>query len=514
MIDFNNFDTLCDFVGLDVLRYSLGLQEGQTSDSLFPQQTAALTQLSASARQLSAGYYTKPQGVPFREWLRTALVHSTTNGTATLNHIRNLSLVEYPPIVADDKLSRHLEQFAYYAYPALLIEGRSFTFYDDSHPFFKAFWGDTDLAEALFPEQQNKTPIEVNTSLHFNTGNASGIQLVSIPDRILQYAWELCLVAADSSIERFVLEIPNAVCAFRTLVLGGTVNVPCLLGLQHIKVEEQFRRDFHGVGCLRASTDADTSLFSGPHWSRKRLQYPVVLQREFPLALLDSGFEGDALEMSKFRNRYSSDNERSIAQPFQKLLLSVMLANEGSSPVTIEHMQTCILNPMVPTSSSWKPHGTASGNMVNLIDYDLNDIDHWLSRIKASDINPVRIALRRIFGAVTDRRNAADGFVDIVIACESLFGGNAELSFRISTAMAKLIEPENLVKRSALQKSIKKLYDKRNKIVHGVTEPDHEECFIDRNALCEHLITCLRVIFEHRPELLTDSNRSQTIVLE
>ena len=131
------------------------MRDDQTRDTLSPQQTIALTQLTATAQQLSAGYYAKAQGVPFREWLRTSLVHSQINGNATLNHVRDLSRVGFPPLVADDNLSRHLEQFAHYAYPALLIEGRPFTFYNDDHPFFAAFWADTDLANALYPEQQD-----------------------------------------------------------------------------------------------------------------------------------------------------------------------------------------------------------------------------------------------------------------------------------------------------------------------------------------------------------------------
>ena len=119
------------------------------------------------------------------------------------------------------------------------------------------FWADTDLANALYPEQQDKRPIEVSTSLHFNTGNATGLQLVSVPDQLLQFAWELCLVSNDTSFENFVAEIPNAVTAFRTLVLEGHVYVPCLLGLQHITVEPEFCREFPGVGRIRASTDSD-----------------------------------------------------------------------------------------------------------------------------------------------------------------------------------------------------------------------------------------------------------------
>ena len=89
----------------------------------------------------------------------------------------------------EDSLCQALEDFAHFAYPSLLIEGRANTFYNDSHPFFQEFWQDKELADALFPHQQHLPTIEVSASLVFNTGKGSGIQLVGLPDQLLRYAW-------------------------------------------------------------------------------------------------------------------------------------------------------------------------------------------------------------------------------------------------------------------------------------------------------------------------------------
>ena len=56
------------------------------------------------------------------------------------------------------------------------------------------------------------------------------------------------------------------------------------------------------------------------------------------------------------------------------------------------------------------------------------------STINATDDSKIRIAIRRVLSAINERMNPVDGFVDVIIAWENLFGGNAELSFRISTA--------------------------------------------------------------------------------
>ena len=50
--------------------------------------------------------------------------------------------------------------------------------------------------------------------------------------------------------------------------------------------------------------------------------------------------------------------------------------------------------------------------------------------------------------------------------------------------------------------------------MHGANKPDYDQCIKDRDELCNYLLQCLRIIFSERAELLQDSNRSQTIVLE
>lgn len=177
-------------------------------------------------------------------------------------------------------------------------------------------------------------------------------------------------------------------------------------------------------------------------------------------------------------------------------------------------MHENIFNPIIHSSSTWKSQRSATGQEVNFETLNLSELRKWLEILNEQDPKPVSIAIRRMFDAYILHRSAIDGFMDIVIACESIFGGNAELSFRISTAMAKLIHPNDFEERKKTQKQIKDIYNNRSKIVHGVKKPDHDQCIKDRDKLCNYLLQCLRIIFSEKSELLQDSNRSQTIVLE
>ena len=53
------------------------------------------------------------------------------------------------------------------------------------------------------------------------------------------------------------------------------------------------------------------------------------------------------------------------------------------------------------------------------------------------------------------------------MAWENVVGTSTEVTFRVTAALAKLLEPDRL-KRRALRKSLAQVYDIRSRLVHGV----------------------------------------------
>ena len=509
-IDLDNFDILKALLGENILEYSIGIKSNPNLSKFSSQQTIALQNLKTIVQNEFPRYFDSVQNISFKEWIRIRLLHSRINNKPTLNYIRELSNIGFPSLFTEEPLCKALEDFAHFAYPSLLIKGRQVTFYDDSHTFFQELLKDQELTNALFPDQEDIPRIEVETSLIFNTGKGSGIQLVSLPDQLLRYAWELCLLENNRSFDHFMQTIPKAVQSFRKLILEGSVNVPLIIGLNNISVPEEFNEYFEDIGTIRAATKSDSQLFSGSFYPHNQKYYPVIFQATYSLAILD---KHDNNEFSKFYNDFDSAYESNIEIPFQRFLLATMLASNSDSPVAIENMHVHIFNPIMHSSSTWKSERSATGQEVDFSTFDVSELRKWLKILNECDPSAISIAIRRIFDAYILHRSPIDGFMDIVIACESIFGGNAELSFRISTAMAKLIYPNNFEERKTTQRQIKNIYNDRSKIVHGAKKPDYDQCIKNRDQLCNYLLQCLRIIFSERTDLLKDSNRSQTIVL-
>jgi hypothetical protein len=115
--------------------------------------------------------------------------------------------------------------------------------------------------------------------------------------------------------------------------------------------------------------------------------------------------------------------------------------------------------------------------------------------------------------AVRQRWNTEDALIDAVIAMESLFGhgGETEVSFRVSTAIALLLENDAEARKS-FRSRLGKIYKSRSTVVHGGT--------LTGTRLHEHkeeaitvMVRCLRTLFEGAPELIADKDRGMRLLL-
>jgi hypothetical protein len=78
----------------------------------------------------------------------------------------------------------------------------------------------------------------------------------------------------------------------------------------------------------------------------------------------------------------------------------------------------------------------------------------WAQIVDSRHDPAIDIAVRRIMLALLERMDAADSLVDAVIALENLFGvadTKAEVTFRVTTAAAHLLEPDPAQRRKLSQ---------------------------------------------------------------
>ncbi len=124
------------------------------------------------------------------------------------------------------------------------------------------------------------------------------------------------------------------------------------------------------------------------------------------------------------------------------------------------------------------------------------------------------IAGARLVSAVTGRTDLVDRLVDAVVAWENLVGAEGETTFRVTGALAKLIE-DDPSKRAALARRLKGIYTLRSRAVHGAE--------VDQNKLKDAVgdavdfgIAGLRRLYAKDPEWLKlDSTmRANRLLLE
>ena len=143
---------------------------------------------------------------------------------------------------------------------------------------------------------------------------------------------------------------------------------------------------------------------------------------------------------------------------------------------------------------------------------EIEAVIYWSKLVNESNDEKIRLAIRRILSSINERMNPIDGFIDSIIAWENLFGGNAELSYRISISIAKLLTAKQ-EERLEIQSKVVKYYTERSKVVHGVKEITHEVATQKRDECLKIALDVVKKLYENHPELLTDTDRSKKLAL-
>lgn len=115
----------------------------------------------------------------------------------------------------------------------------------------------------------------------------------------------------------------------------------------------------------------------------------------------------------------------------------------------------------------------------------------WAQRVSESHQRSLAVAVRRALSA-HERIDATDGFIDALIAWDSLFGGGGEgVTFRIALALGFLLGGDERERRDIYAKA-KNAYSLRSQLVHGsVPELHWKEAHIHREEATRLLVRAL-----------------------
>ena len=105
--------------------------------------------------------------------------------------------------------------------------------------------------------------------------------------------------------------------------------------------------------------------------------------------------------------------------------------------------------------------------------------------------------------------------VDAVVAWENCFGTKTETNFRVTGAIACLLERSTEGRLERVRR-LKEIYTARSNIVHGSVHLDGREAEAFRDEAVEVAIECLRRLYGKRSDLLPlePAVRSTKLMLE
>jgi hypothetical protein len=99
-------------------------------------------------------------------------------------------------------------------------------------------------------------------------------------------------------------------------------------------------------------------------------------------------------------------------------------------------------------------------------DSELWAAEEWSRRLDQEHEDNLQVAEKRVVSAIAQRLDRADSLIDAVIAWESLVGTRTETVFRVTAALARLLESDRS-KRSGFRRQLASIYDLRSRVVHG-----------------------------------------------
>jgi hypothetical protein len=160
------------------------------------------------------------------------------------------------------------------------------------------------------------------------------------------------------------------------------------------------------------------------------------------------------------------------------------------------------------------PQSFAKRHPTALTDSEASAWRDWIRRLDTTDLSRFGVAPARLIRAVAERRDPFDSLIDAVICWESMFGGDKEMTLRVSSAMARLLRPSG-PERRASRKRLGEIYELRSRVVHGTDTKRSLVQEASKEAI-SYAVEAFKFILADRRDLINMSGaeRSVTILME
>lgn len=331
-----------------------------------------------------------------------------------------------------------------------------------------------------------------------NSGSSGTLQLLMLLQQILAGAATRCLIKGQPiEWEAFGRNVEAAVRDLRGLASRQTVPVPVLVGLAGVTMPPDTVLELPG-GRLRPAVESDKTLFMGT------TSITAVYETHFDLAIyavLPNEFdEEDPFAADRKYDERTMANRRDFARSIDLMRLALLLASPSENPWSVREVSRFTLDGLLSSGLQSWDGGSVPINHLDGSSFD--SVRSWSQVIAKKHVPSLNIGMRRVLSSTTARTDPIDGFVDAVICWESLFGAQTETVFRVTGAIAKLVEPTDPSAREELQQELKKVYGARSRLVHGGAEPKPSDLEQYRKRAIAIATECLRRLYGVRSDLL------------
>jgi hypothetical protein len=509
-----------DLVGAQALAYVANTTpEHITAHSeglvvLEPAQERALAIVLAALGQL---HVRSPTDFDMRRCVATGTLSNYLDqaGTTLANAARLVAGGSLPPVPEDDPVVEALATLARDTYAEILVPltegsmvanmrmGTNLFRHPASSRFQQAVLDDEELGRYFVgPVDGTESSFSYMSSTGYGEG---GVQLALLADRLLAVPSALGRARAATQ-EEFIAAAAAAVGNTRRLVaMGRTVRAPALVGLGDLSVPAGTRLET-AWGTIRSLGEGERRLlanFAGPGNAVLETEYPVKLFRDAPPLEPAESPVWDAMQEAR----------TSIYDAARMAAFAAVLAVDLPVQVNLTPRFTMIEDPFAIAPRLNGRLATFPSPAFEITTNQVEQLGTWAQRVSEGHHRSLAVAVRRALSA-HERIDATDGFIDALIAWDSLFGGGGEgVTFRIALAFGFLLGRDERERRDIYTKA-KNAYSVRSQLVHGsVPELDWKEAHVHREAATRLLVEAFRVLYRDRPELIASPDRTADLIV-
>lgn len=419
-----------------------------------------------------------------------------------------------------------LRDMAVYMYGSLLLSDHlgligHFNFSAPQHfTATQAIAGDPEL-----PFTANSTDYET-IQFSYATGSSGGLQLFFVAESIICYAWEIAkLKKAEPSCADLIEEIHSSLREARRAFSENrftAVGVAAMSGV----VGPPDAEIVLPWGRLRTANGSES-----PFTSRTMPEFGASTRHDEDGSVITIQDAGDIiLEMGmECYSRFlpiGSSSDHALARssgPCQAVMekrismirLAFLLSWDGEEVPVIAPSWSRFIVPLRQGSGfsyvDLSQYAVRTPTQITL--EQMRAWQFWIQKLNEVKLENFGLAPQRLLRASAERRDPYDSLIDAVIAWESLFGAESEITFRISASIAKLMHPAG-EDRVELRKLASSIYGLRSQVVHGaITNPDKiRQTSKDAIEIGKSVIRSL--VLRH-PKLIpmTSAQRSNSILL-